>query len=135
MYAWHSVPGIDMLFNQFSEDVNAQFGNVRSVKELASVANQLGRRRTLSETYGGAGWELRFEDMKRLGDWQAALGVNFQNQHLTHQSLLGARKNDYPPSFGSHAPWWPQYGALARYFARLSLALASADRADRDGLT
>lgn len=131
MYAWHSIPGIDMLFNQFNEGVNAQFGNVRSVKELASIANQLGRRRTLSETYGGAGWELRFEDMKRLGDWQAALGVNFQNQHLTHQTLLGARKHDYPPSFGSHAPWWPQYGALARYFSRLSLALASGEQVNR----
>ncbi len=68
MYAWPQRPGIDMLFNQFDEhNVNAQFGNVRSVKELASVANQLGKLRTLCETYGGGGWELRFKDMKRLG--------------------------------------------------------------------
>lgn len=131
MYAWHQMPGIDMLFNQFREDVNAQFGNVRSVKELASVANQLGRRRTLSETYGGAGWELRFEDMKRLGDWQAALGVNFMNQHLSFQTLLGARKYDYPPSFSYHTPWWNQYRWLAEYFARLSLALAYGEQINR----
>lgn len=131
MYAWHQMPGIDMLFNQFREDVNAQFGNVRSVKELASVANQLGRRRTLSETYGGGGWELRFEDMKRLGDWEFALGVNLMNQHLSWQTLVGARKYDYPPTFAYHEPWWNHYGVLARYFARLSLALASGEQVNR----
>ncbi len=69
MYAWHQRPGIDMLFNQFDEQsANAQFGNVRAVKELSSVANQLGKKRTLSETYGGGGWELTFGDLKRLGD-------------------------------------------------------------------
>ncbi len=131
MYAWHQVPGIDMLFNQFNEGVNAQFGNVRSVKELASAASQMGRRRTLSETYGGAGWELRFEDMKRLGDWQAALGVNMMNQHLSFQTLLGARKYDYPQSFTYHEPWWGQYHVLAGYFARLSLALSAGEQHNR----
>jgi hypothetical protein len=127
MYAWHQRPGIDMLFNQFNEGVNAQFGNVRSVKELASVANQLGRRRTLSETYGGAGWDLRFEDMKRLGDWEYALGVNTMNQHLSFASIVGARKYDYPPTFSYHEPWWAYYGVLANYFARLSLALSAGE--------
>ena len=64
MYAWHQVPAIDILMNEYSETVNAQFGNVRAVKELGSVANQMGRTRTLSETYGAGGWDLRFEDMK-----------------------------------------------------------------------
>ena len=131
MYAWHQVPGIDMLFNQFREDVNAQFGNVRSVKELASVANQLGRRRTLSETYGGSGWELRFEDMKRLGDWEYALGVNLMNQHLSFQTIVGARKYDYPPSFSYHEPWWNHYRLMGDYFGRLSLALASGEQLNR----
>ena len=125
MYAWFHVPGIDMLFNQFREDVSAQFGNARSVKELASVANQLGRRRTLSETYGGAGWELRFEDMKRLGEWEYVLGVNMMNQHLSFQTLAGARKHDYPQSFTYHEPWWKHYHVLGNHFARLSLALSS----------
>ena len=131
MYAWHQVPGIDMLFNQFREDVNAQFGNVRSVKELVSVANQLGRKRTLSETYGGAGWDLRFEDMKRLGDWEYVLGVNLMNQHLSWQTMAGARKYDYPPSFAYQAPWWKSYKILGDYFGRLSLALASGEQINR----
>jgi hypothetical protein len=127
MYAWQQQPAIDMLFNQYAEGVNAQFGNVRSGRELASVASQMGRRRTLSETYGGAGWELRFEDMKRLGDWEYAMGINFMNQHLSYSTLVGGRKYDFPQSFGEHDPWWSQYHALADYFARLSLALSAGE--------
>ncbi|UCE48314.1 MAG: hypothetical protein JSW47_22280, partial [Phycisphaerales bacterium] len=69
MYAWHQRPAIDTLMNQYRQDTHAQFGNVRAVKELSSVANQLGRKRTLCEAYGAGGWDLRFEDMKRIGDW------------------------------------------------------------------
>jgi alpha-L-rhamnosidase len=126
MYAWPQRPGIDMLFNQFDEESpNAQFGNIRSVKELASVANQLNKKRTLSETYGGGGWELRFQDMKRLGDWEFVLGINTLTQHLSFMTIMGARKYDYPQSFSYHEPWWPYYKQLNEYFARLSLVLAN----------
>ncbi|AWO01974.1 hypothetical protein DLD77_09830 [Chitinophaga alhagiae] len=124
-YAWHQQPGIDMLFNQFNEtSPNAQFGNIRSVKELSSVANQLNKTRTLSETYGGGGWELTFKDMKRLADWEFVLGVNFLNQHLSWMTLAGARKGDYPPTFSYQNAWWEHYTPLNRYYARLSMALS-----------
>ena len=126
MYAWHQVPAIDMLFNQFNDKTpQAQFGNVRSVKELASAANQTGRQRKLSETYGGSGWELTFAEMKRNGDWEYALGVNLMNQHLTYFSLAGARKYDYPPTFDYHEPWWDNYKYIADHYSRLSLALSA----------
>jgi hypothetical protein len=126
MYIWHQVPAIDMLFNQFNDSVTgAQFGNVRSVKELASAANQAGRSRKLSETYGGSGWDLTFTEMKRNGDWEYALGVNLMNQHLTYFTLAGARKYDYPPSFDYHEPWWNNYKYINDHYARLSLALSS----------
>jgi hypothetical protein len=126
MYAWHQIPAIDMLFNQWNDSsVNAQFGNVRSVKELASVANQTGRKRKLCETYGGSGWELTFKDMKRLGDWEYALGINLMNQHLAHITLAGARKYDYPLTFTYHEPWWNDYKYINDHFARLSMALSS----------
>ncbi len=126
MYAWHHVPGIDMLFNQWNDtNPRAQFGNVRSVKELASVANQTGKNRKLSETYGGSGWDLTFTEMKRNGDWEFALGVNLMNQHLTMFTMAGARKYDYPPTFDYHEPWWNNYKLLADHYARLSLALSS----------
>ncbi|MBI2424286.1 MAG: hypothetical protein HYV27_15750 [Candidatus Hydrogenedentes bacterium] len=125
MYAWHQRPAIDTLFNQYSEDVHAQFGNVRSVLELASAANQAGRTRTLCETYGGAGWDVRFEDLKRIGDWLLVLGVNTLNEHLSQITNRGARKADYPPSFSYHAPWFEAYHVSAQYFTRLSAAMSS----------
>ncbi|MBN2012106.1 chitobiase/beta-hexosaminidase C-terminal domain-containing protein [candidate division KSB1 bacterium] len=131
MYAWHQMPAIDLLMNQYSEDVNAQFGNVRIVKELSSVANQMGRARTLSETYGAGGWDLTFEDMKRIGDWEYALGVNFMNQHLSYISIKGARKRDHPQSFSYHEPWWYHYATLGDYYARLSLALSSGQQINK----
>lgn len=125
MYAWHQMPAIDMLFNQFDEKSPvAQFGNIRAVKELRSVANQMGYARTLSETYGGGGWDETFKDFKRLGDWEYVLGVNFMNQHLAHATLTGARKYDYPPVFTYHSPWWSDYKVLNDYYARLSLVMS-----------
>jgi hypothetical protein len=129
MYAWHQMPGIDMLFNQFNEtSPRAQFGNVRAVKELRSAANQVGYKRTLCETYGGGGWDVTFKDMKRLGDWTYVLGVNFMNQHLSHTTLKGARKYDYPPVFTYHSPWWSDYKVLNDYFGRLSVALSNGEQ-------
>lgn len=124
MYAWHQRPAIDTLMNQYSEDVNAQFGNVRAVKELSSVANQLGRQRTLCEAYGAGGWDLRFEDMKRIGDWLYVLGVNTLDEHLSYITIRGARKRDHPQSFSYHAPWWDAYHVMAEYFTRLSLVMS-----------
>lgn len=124
MYAWHQMPGIDMLFNSLERRPD-QFGNNLAVKELSSIANQFERHRTLSETYGGAGWDLRFEDMKRLGDWEYALGVNYMNQHISQLSLVGYRKQNYPQSFLDYDPYWDLYKYQTDYFARLSVALSS----------
>jgi hypothetical protein len=125
MYVWHQQPGVDMLFNQFNEsNPQAQFGNIRAIKELRSVANQMGRERTLSETYGGGGWDETFKDFKRLGDWEYVLGVNFMNQHLAHMTITGTRKYDYPPEFNYHSTWWQDYRILNDYFGRLSMMMS-----------
>jgi hypothetical protein len=128
MYAWHQRPAIDTLMNQYSEAPGAQFGNVRAVVELASVANQLGRERTLCEIYGAGGWDLRFEDMKRIADWMCALGVNTLDQHLSYVTFRGARKHDHPQSFGYQEPWWQDYGHVGKYLERMSLAVASGEQ-------
>ena len=87
-------------------------------RELSSVANQLGMNRTLCEVYGAGGWDLRFEDMKRIGDWLEVLGVNTLNQHLSYVTIRGARKRDHPQSFSYHEPWWDAYHVSAEYLAR-----------------
>lgn len=131
MYAWQHLPGIDTLCNQYNTGTHAQFGNVRAVKELSSVANQLGLTRTLCEAYGAAGWDLRFEDMKRIGDWLYVLGVNLLDQHLSFVTIRGARKRDHPQSFSYHEPWWQDYHIMAEYFSRLSLVMSQGRQVNR----
>ena len=128
-YIWHQQPGVDMLGNSLVPGgMGGQFGNTRAVRELASAANQGGHLRTLSETYGGGGWDMDFASFKRLVDWQGVLGVNFVNQHLSYYTLKGVRKFDYPPSFTYHDPWWDDYRLLGDYIGRLSLAGSSGEQ-------
>ena len=124
MSAWQHMPGIDCLMNQYREDTHAQFGNVRFVREVQSICNQLGRKRFLCEAYGAGGWDLRFEDMKRIADWLGVLGVNLFDEHLSYITLRGARKADHPQSFSYHEPWWDSYHVMEQYITRLSASMA-----------
>lgn len=128
MSAYQHIPGIDCLMNQYREDTHAQFGNVRMVKEVQSLCNQLGRKRYLCEIYGAGGWDLRFEDMKRIGDWLEVLGVNLLDEHLSYVTLRGARKADHPQSFSYHEPWWDSYHQIAEYFTRLTAAMCQGEQ-------
>ena len=129
--AYAGMPGIDILMNDFQTDTHAQFGNARSVKEIRSAANQIGQRRTLSETYGAGGWDLTFFDQKRIADWELALGVNFIDPHLAYATIMGARKRDHPQSFSYHEPWWGDYRMMGDYLGRLSAALSLGRQVNR----
>ena len=131
-YIYHQQPGVDMLGNEYIHGgQGGQFGNTRAIRELASAANQAGRLRRLSETYGGAGWEIQFANLKRLADWQGVLGVNFVNQHLSYYTIKGVRKFDYPPSFTYHEPWWGDYKEMGDYLGRISMAMSSGEQINK----
>jgi hypothetical protein len=115
-YEYMHVPGIDHL--------GRNIGGFLTVKQVASVANQLGRERVLSETYGCSGQNLSFEDRKWIGDWEYVLGVNFLNHHLSLYTMRGRRKRDYPPNLFYQQPWWPYNHIIEEYFERLSYALS-----------
>lgn len=114
-YRYQHIPGIDMLCEQTKEYM--------TVKQCTGVANQLGRKQVLSETYGCTGWEFTFEGQKWMGDWQYVLGVNRRCQHLALYSLRGCRKRDYPPSFNYNTNWWMENRIVEDYFARLAVVL------------
>ena len=124
MAAWQQIPGIDCLMNNYTESTGAQFGNIRFCKEMESVKNQYGRQRMLCEAYGAGGWDLRFEDMKRIADWLIANGVNLFDEHLAYTTLRGARKADHPQSFSYHEPWWKGYHHISQYIQRLCAVLS-----------
>jgi len=123
-YAYEQVPGIDCLGFRYENRDHPQFGYVPMMKEVGSVAQQLGRPQVLCEAYGGAGWELDFASQKWYWDWHLVFGVNLLCQHLSLYSLRGCRKRDYPPSFRDHQCWWPLYRALGDYVGRMGYALS-----------
>jgi hypothetical protein len=116
-YEYMHVPGMDHLCNQ-------TWGTFLTAKQVASVANQLGKERVLSETYGATGHHPTFEDRKWIGDFLYALGVNLLNHHLVPYSLRGRRKADYGLTIHWSQPWWSFNRVIEDYFARLSYALS-----------
>ncbi len=119
-YEYMHVPGVDHLGRNIE--------GVLTMKQVSSVANQLGKERVLSETYGCSGQNLSFEDRKWIGDWEYVLGINLLNHHLSLYSMRGARKRDYPPNLFWQQPWWRYNRLIEDYFARLSYALSQGVR-------
>jgi len=115
-YEYMHIPGIDHL--------GRQLGSPVLVKQVTSVAAQLGRARTIGEMFGCAGWNAGFDDLRFLAEWQLVLGLSGICQHLSSLTLRGVRKRDYPPSLHYHQPWWPQYYHWNDYMTRLLSVLS-----------
>ncbi len=114
-YEYLDIPGVDLLalHNQ----------NYWIVKQATSAARQFGKKEILSELYGCTGWQLDFAGHKRIGAWQALLGVNVRCHHLAWMTMEGEAKRDYPASIHFQSAWHRQYAAVEDYFARLHMIL------------
>jgi hypothetical protein len=106
-------PGVDILRELIDEPITC--------KQAASIAHQMGRKRVLSETYGGSGWQMGLEAQKWIGDWQVTLGINTRCQHFIPYSLRGHRKRDWPLFFWEYQPWWKYFRVIEDYSARTCL--------------
>jgi hypothetical protein len=95
--------------------------------QVASVAHQLGKRRILSETFALCGWNVTFEELKWIYEWQCVRGITQLCQHLEGYSLRGIRKRDYPPSMFYQEPWWGEYRQFNDVMSRLGMLLAEGD--------
>lgn len=120
-YEFMHWPGIDKLGRNLQQLV--------TVKQLTSVADQLDKERSFCEVFGCTGQQNSFFHRKWIGDWQAALGINFVNEHLSLYSMRGERKRDYPPNLFYQQPWWEEEGGFAEYLGRVSKAVTQGKRA------
>jgi hypothetical protein len=100
--------------------------NIQGEKLVSSVSHLITKSRTLSETFGCAGWGLTLEDMKRITDWQYSIGVNFMCPHALFYTIEGFRKADAPPSH-NHNTSWRYYRCYADYVGRLSYILSEGE--------
>ncbi|MBM4144385.1 MAG: hypothetical protein FJ225_12455 [Lentisphaerae bacterium] len=114
-YEHMQAPGMDLLTEHWRA--------FNTAKQVSSAARQFGAKWRLTETYGCTGWDFPFAGHKALGDWQAALGINFRCQHLAWYTMSGEAKRDYPAGIFYQSPWWELYGKVEDYFARVHAAM------------
>ncbi|NLC59436.1 MAG: hypothetical protein GX774_21570 [Armatimonadetes bacterium] len=118
-YEFFHVPGMDWLGRHINPPTTPL--------QVASVAHQVGRKAILSETFALTGWNVSFEELKWMFDWQMVRGVTLLCQHLEGYSLRGIRKRDYPPSLFYQQPWWEKYRPFNDYVSRLGMLLAEGE--------
>lgn len=120
-YEYMDIPGMDWLGRNIESPVIP--------KQVSSVANQLGKKFVLSEMFALCGWNVSFEELKWVAEWQYVNGINLMCQHLEGYSLKGLRKRDYPPSLFYQQPWWKEYKLFNDYFSRLGAVLTKGKQA------
>ena len=118
-YEFFHMPGMDWLCRYIS------CANIPL--QVTSVANQLGRKQVLSETFALSGWSISFEDLKWLYEWQLVRGITQLCQHLEGYSLRGIRKRDHPPSLFYQQPWWDDYRYFNDAMSRIGMLLAKGE--------
>lgn len=114
-YEFMQQPGVDSLRRNVNDP--------RIPKQVGSVAEQLGKKTVLSESYAMSGWDLNFDEMRWIAGWQFVNGVNLICQHLQAYSLKGSRKRDYPPSLYYQQTWYSEYHRFNDAIARLGQLL------------
>lgn len=123
-YRYMHMPGIDWL--------NRKVGNKLSLRQVASVAQQFGKKQVLTESYGCCGWDVTPTELKRFGDYQYVEGINRTCHHLIPYSEHGQRKRDYPSHFSRINPWIGDYfKEFNDYFTRLGYLLANSEEVVR----
>lgn len=121
-YEYMQYPGIDVLGQQ-----NRIYW---AVKQVYSVARQLGKEKVLSELYGCTGWHMNFQEYKEGGDWQALLGINIRCHHLSYYTMAGENKRDFPASILHQSDWYRNFRYVEDYFSRIHVFLDCEDICD-----
>ena len=115
-YEFETIPGIDFLHYSISTP--------NAAKQVSSVAAQLGKKKVITETFAGCGWNISAKQAKCVAEAQYVDGINMMCQHLLPYSERGERKRDYPAHFSWANPW-VRYGfkPFNDYFTRLGYLL------------
>lgn len=119
-YEYMDYPGIDKLGRRVNQNI--------TVKQVASVGDQLNKKRVMSEVLGCIGQQSTFVDMAWILNWEAVLGINMIVPHITEYSMRGERKRDFPEDMNYQQPWWDRQRTFNDYLARLSMAVSEGKR-------
>ena len=100
-YSIMGRPGIDFLGRRLTSPV--------LVKQISDASYLAGKNRITSESFGCCGWDVTFNDLMWIADWEAAFGINSIVTHISAYSMKGRRKRDYPAFFSYQEPWWEAF--------------------------
>ncbi|MBE5783915.1 MAG: hypothetical protein E7329_11435 [Clostridiales bacterium] len=122
-YQYEHKPGIDWLGRKIRDEITP--------RQVSSVAQQLGKKHVLTETFACAGWDVNPRELKRIAEFQYVHGVNQMCQHLYPYSIRGQRKRDYPAFYSRHNSWTKpeDFKHFNDYFTRLGYLLSESQEA------
>ena len=115
-YEYENIPGVDCLCRGIGDEMMP--------RQVSSVAQQLGKKQVLTETFAATGWDVTPRELKRIAEWQYVHGVNLMCHHLYPYSIRGQRKQDYPSFYSEHNPWTKSLSEFNDYFTSLGYLLA-----------
>jgi len=118
-YEYMHIPGVDKL----GQTPNKYLTN----PQIVSVCAQLGKKQILTESFACCGWDVTFEELKHVYEWQMVKGINLLCQHLAGYSLEGLRKRDYPAGHFYQNPWWKDYNDFNDFAARMGVLLSEGE--------
>lgn len=118
-YEYMHIPGVDKLCRSVDRFL--------MLPQVTSVCAQLGKKQILSESFALCGWNVSFEELKWIYEWQMVKGVNLLCQHLAGYSISGLRKRDYPAGHFYQNPWWKDYNDFNDFASRMGMLLAEGE--------
>lgn len=114
------IPGVDHLGKA---TLGNQHISIIGHKIASSHAHTTGKPRVMSESFGLMGWDADYLDLKKVVDWQFALGVNLIVPHALFHTVAGPLKRESPPSFFVQSPMWQDFDAFSGYVDRIQKML------------
>ena len=127
-----TIPGTDHHGFRYDRPRTVQ---AAEVKPAASIAAMMGRKRVMSEAFGGAGWGVTLDEVRHGANLLAAYGVNMLVLHGLFYSMATAEAaDDWPASLGHQNPYWPHFKSMSDYIARLSAVVGQSRAATTVGV-
>lgn len=119
-YAHMERPGIDFLGRRLTSPV--------LVKQISDASYLADKKVITSESFGCSGWDVTFNDLLWISDWQAAFGINSIVTHLSAYSMKGRRKRDYPAFFSYQEPWWDIFKTVSEHITKVNTFMSEGKR-------
>lgn len=105
------------------------------IKPAVSVAALAERPRVAVRAFGGAGWSVTLDDVRRGLSRMAVIGADLPVIQSFHYSMdRAAAADDWPNTFFTQNPYWRQFGEVTSYAARLSALVRHSHAATTIGM-